>query len=151
MCNRSKPLKTIFIFVNEIRNDVCVASNALNTNYMIQKTILALMIGAATLASCSKSNTSTSGSSSVDCSTVTSTFAANVLPLIQTSCNTNSSCHATGSSRGPGALTTYQQIYSNRSSIRSSVSSGSMPQGSSLSSAQKNIILCWIDNGAANN
>lgn len=118
---------------------------------MIQKTILAWMIGAASLASCSKSNTSTSGTSGTDCSTVTTTFAANVLPLIQTSCNANSSCHATGSSRGPGALTTYQQIYNNRSSIRSSVLSGSMPQGSSLSSAQKNIIICWIDNGAANN
>ena len=117
----------------------------------MKKTILALFIGAVTFTSCSKSSTSTSGTSGVDCSTVTTTFSANVLPLVQTSCNTNSGCHATGSSRGPGALTTYQQIYNNRSSIRSSVSSGSMPQGSSLSSAQKNIIICWIDNGAANN
>jgi hypothetical protein len=48
-------------------------------------------------------------------------------------------------------LLTYSQIYSARSVIKSSVSSGTMPRGSTLSSDNKNTILCWIENGATNN
>jgi len=48
-------------------------------------------------------------------------------------------------------LTTYQQVFNARTSVRSSVASGSMPKGSTLSDAQKNAILCWIDSGAPNN
>ena len=85
-----------------------------------------------------------------DCSTAKS-YATDVSPLIQTYCATNSGCHASGSSNGPGALTTYAQVYNARSSIRTAVANGSMPQNSSLTSAQKNAIICWIDSGASNN
>ncbi|MEO7924296.1 MAG: hypothetical protein ABIR30_11520 [Chitinophagaceae bacterium] len=99
--------------------------------------------------SCSKDNGS--GGSSVDCSAVTNkAFAANVDPIIQSSCNING-CHAAGSSNGPGALTNYTQVFSARSAIRAAIVSGRMPQGSSLSSSQKNSIICWIDSGAPNN
>lgn len=103
------------------------------------------------VASCSKSSSnSTTTPTTPDCST-TKTFAGDVAPIISASCATNSGCHASGSTNGPGALTTYTQIFNARSSVRASVANGSMPQGSSLSSSQKNAILCWVDAGAPNN
>lgn len=101
---------------------------------------------------CSKDNGGGGGggSTTVDCATVTSkAFAANVSPIIQASCAL-AGCHATAGN-GPGALTTYSQISTNAGAIRSAVSSGRMPQGSTLSTAQKNSIICWIDSGAPNN
>lgn len=103
----------------------------------------------AVIASCSKDNDD-NGGNSLDCSTVAKSFSADVNPLIQASCNV-AGCHATGSTNGPGAITNYTQVFNARSAIRSSVASGRMPQGSSLSTAQKNSILCWIDSGAPNN
>lgn len=102
--------------------------------------------------SCSKStNSGGSGPVTLDCNTVTAkAFAADVSPIIQANC-TGSGCHGVGSTSGPGALTTYSQIFNARSNIRAAVSSGVMPQGSSLPASQKNSILCWIDSGAPNN
>ena len=85
-----------------------------------------------------------------DCSTAKS-FATDVSPVIQSYCATNSGCHASGSTHGPGPLTTYSQIYSARSDIRTAVANGSMPQTGTLSNDQKNAIICWIDSGAPNN
>jgi hypothetical protein len=85
-----------------------------------------------------------------DCST-TKSYTSDVSPIIQSSCATNSGCHASGSTNGPGALTTYAQVYNARAAIRTAVANGSMPQNGSLSNTQKNAIICWIDNGAANN
>jgi hypothetical protein len=100
--------------------------------------------------SCSKDNNG-GGTTTVDCSTVTNkAFAADVSPIIQASCGI-AGCHDALSSNGPGALTNHTQISVSASSIRSAVSSGRMPKNSSLSSAQKNSIICWIDNGALNN
>jgi hypothetical protein len=78
-------------------------------------------------------------------------FATEVSPIIKTSCATNSSCHASGSTRGPGALTNYAQIFSAKAEIKSAVNSGRMPEGSTLTSNQKTAIICWIENGAINN
>ncbi len=85
------------------------------------------------------------------CSTVEAKFAANVLPLMQTSCSISTSCHAVGSSNSGGVLTTYAQISAKASSIKASVSSGTMPKTGTLSAAQKQIITCWVDGGALNN
>ncbi len=86
-----------------------------------------------------------------DCAGTTKSFATDVSPIIQSTCATSSGCHASGSNEGPGALLTYAQIVATKSSIKSSVQSGSMPQGRTLSAEQKNAIICWIDNGAPNN
>jgi len=48
-------------------------------------------------------------------------------------------------------LLTYTQVFNARSSIRSAVSSGSMPPNGGLSVTQKNSIIFWIDSGAPNN
>ncbi len=91
------------------------------------------------------------GNTTVNCSTVTNkAFATDVSPIIQTVCAA-AGCHAAGSANGPGALTNYTQVFNARTLIRSAVSSGAMPQGSTLSSTQKNSIICWIDSGAPNN
>ena len=86
----------------------------------------------------------------VDCDGTVVTF-TEVNSIIQSSCAKNSTCHGTGSTHGPGSLLTYAQIYNARNEISRAVANGSMPQDRTLSSNQKNAILCWIENGASNN
>ena len=87
----------------------------------------------------------------LDCNTVTNKlFAADVNPIIQSTCN-RSGCHAAGSTNGPGPLTTYTEIYNARTRVRSVMSVGTMPPGGALTYAQRSYIICWIDSGAPNN
>lgn len=95
---------------------------------------------------CTKNNQT----ANVDCST-TKSYASDVAPVIASSCSYNSSCHGTGSNKGPGALVSYQQLYNYRNSIRQAVVSGSMPESGNLSSASLSAIVCWIDAGALDN
>lgn len=85
-----------------------------------------------------------------NCSTPRS-YAADVSPIILSSCAINAGCHANGSTNGPGPLTIYAEVYSARSQIRTAVANGTMPKNGSLTSDQKNAIICWIDSGAPNN
>lgn len=112
--------------------------------YMFVITMIILLIAA-----CSKS--SVDSSFTEDCTGTAKSFATDVNPIVQSRCATNSSCHGAGSNNGPGELLTYAQVFTVQATIRAAVISGEMPQGSSLSSAQKNNIACWIDNGAPNN
>ncbi|MBL7740171.1 MAG: hypothetical protein JNK14_13225 [Chitinophagaceae bacterium] len=77
-------------------------------------------------------------------------FATDVNPIIQTYCN-KAGCHAPGSVNGPGSLTNYAEVFGARTVIRPAIASGLMPQDATLTLAQRNIILCWIDSGAPNN
>ena len=123
-----------------------------NTSCM-KKTVTAISFLFLITLSCSKGNGGGGGGSTtlVDCATVTNkAFAADVNLIIQASCNI-SGCHAAGSFNGPGALTNYTQISNAGSSIKTAVLSGRMPQGSSLSTAQKNSIICWVNSGTPNN
>ena len=91
--------------------------------------------------SCKKKNKEdTQVSYTPSCSSSTPSFSATVKPLIQSACV---NCHS--------EYSTYTQISSSSSSIRSSIVSGSMPKGTTLSEAQKNSIVCWIDAGKPNN
>lgn len=117
-------------------------------------TLVIAFFSALILFACTKEGggNNTSGGGTLDCSTVTNkAFALDVNPIIQSSCASSSSCHGSGSVSGPGALTSYSAIFNSRTSIRSAVSSGSMPKNSVLTTSQKNSILCWIDNGSPNN
>lgn len=114
------------------------------------KKVMLLLCVVVALYACSKSNAGTGGAVFTPTCTGTESFSANVSSIIQSSCAI-SGCHAAGSSNGPGALTTYQQIFNNRAAIRTAVANGTMPKSGSLSTTQKNLILCWIDNGAASN
>jgi hypothetical protein len=88
----------------------------------------------------------------LDCSTVTAkAFATDVSPIIQSKCATDGNCHGSGSGNGPGALLNYSAVFNARVQIREAVSSGRMPLTGSITAAQKNSILCWIDSGAPDN
>ncbi len=113
----------------------------------MKKVIVCLASAGVIMMACSKGNNT---AAKVDCSGEAKSFVTDVNPVIQANC-TAAICHSAGSSNGPGALTSYQQIFNARASIRAAVASGSMPQGGSLSAAQKNAIICWIDNGGTNN
>ena len=89
------------------------------------------------------------GTYTPNCTGAAVQFTANVLPIFQSSCAATG-CHNSGSSNGPGALTTYAEISAAKTQIRGAVLSGAMPKTGSLTAAQKNSIICWIDAGAAN-
>ena len=123
----------------------------------MKRTILVILAAFFVIASCSKSSSSTGGGGggggggTLNCTGVASAFAANVNPIIQSTCATDATCHGSGSPNGPGPLQTYTQIFNARVNIRAAVASGTMPKVGSLTTAQKNTILCWIDSGAPNN
>ena len=103
----------------------------------------------ATIFSCSKGGSTSNGGTgtNVDCSTINAKFAADVQPIITSSCAI-SGCH--NGSQAP-TLTTYAQIAANASNINSQVQSGAMPKTGTLTTNQKNIIKCWVQSGAPNN
>ena len=98
-----------------------------------------LFFGLLAFTACKKNNTQAKSTVYTPNCSGTKSFKNDVLPILNSSCN---SCHS---------FNTYQSASSIASSIRSDVANGSMPQNSSLSNAQKDAILCWIDNGAPNN
>lgn len=100
--------------------------------------------------SCDK-NDDNNNNTTVDCNGSTAKFSTDASPVITSKCATGSGCHGTGATNSGGALTNYSQINAKKASIRSSVLNGSMPKGGSLSTAEKQAIVCWIDNGALNN
>ena len=124
--------------------------------FRFSKKIGVVLIVTAVLFACSKSADTTAKNDgntggSIDCSNVPKSFSVDVNPIIQTTCATGSSCHGTGSINGPGALLTYSAIADAHVEIRSAILSGLMPKTGSLTSAQRNTIICWIDNGSLNN
>jgi hypothetical protein len=104
----------------------------------MKKVLVALFISLGVWTGCSKDSTSDPYTPSCD-GTVKS-YKTDVAPLIESAC---SGCHSSYSS--------YSKLKSSQSSVRASIVSGQMPQGSSLSTAQRNAIVCWIDSGAPNN
>jgi hypothetical protein len=115
--------------------------------------LLSFCVMLTVLFSCSKGSSTSGGTNNggggttVDCSTINAKFNANVLPIIQ------SSCAITGCHNGTQTpkLTTYDEISSNAGTINSQVQSGIMPKTGTLTTAQKNIIKCWVQSGAPNN
>ena len=102
------------------------------------KKLFYLLSSAIVFASCAKS--ADSSSYTPDCSGTAKTFSKDANPVISSSC---SSCHS--------QYSTYSQIVASKASIRSSIVGGTMPKGATLTAAQKNAVVCWIDNGAPNN
>lgn len=105
------------------------------------------------LFSCSKGSSTSGGTNNggggttVDCSTINAKFNADVLPIIQGNCAITGCHNGTQSPR----LTTYDEISANASIVNSQVQAGIMPKTGSLTTAQKNIIKCWVQSGALNN
>jgi len=125
----------------------------------MKKGILVILAVFFLIASCSKGGSDDpgggggggGGGSTVNCTGVASAFAANVNPIIQSSCATDATCHGAGSANGPGPLLTYNQIFNARINIKTAVANGTMPKTGSLTTAQKNSIICWVDAGGPNN
>jgi hypothetical protein len=111
------------------------------------KKILIPILATILLVACKKTDTAFVA----DCSSGTKSFVTDVKPLVLTACSGGSNCHGSGSHKGPGELLNYAQISMDKSEIRSDVVAGRMPQGMTLTTAEKNTIVCWIDNGALNN
>ena len=103
--------------------------------------------------SCSKSkdNNPAGGGRTFSCTGISPKFAADVLPIFNTVCSINSTCHATGTTNSGGPFTNYTQIAAKTSDIRAAILSGVMPQTGSITQAQTNNLICWIDSGAPNN
>jgi len=125
----------------------------------MKKGILVILASFLLIASCSKGgsdsgggdSTGGGGGSTVNCTGVASAFAANVNPIIQSTCATDATCHGAGSVNGPGPLLTYTQISNASVTIKTAVANGTMPKTGSLTTAQKNSIICWINSGTPNN
>jgi len=116
------------------------------------KRIFAIIIAVGAFYACSKSNAggNNGGGTITPTCNGTKSFAADVNPIIQSSCAI-SGCHAAGSFNGPGALTSYSQIFNARAAIRVAIANGTMPKTGSLTTEQRSTILCWIDDGAVSN
>jgi len=113
--------------------------------------VTALLVCLFVISSCSKKGSDNNpNNNNIDCSGAPKTFSGDVNPLVQSVCNMPS-CHASGSTNGPGPLTNYTQVFNARAQIRSAISSGFMPQDRTFTSAQKSAFICWIDNGAQDN
>ena len=122
----------------------------------MKKGILFILAAFFMIASCSKSGGGDGGGGgggggSTTCAGVASAFAANVNPIIQSTCATDATCHGAGSANGPGPLLTYTQIFAARVAIKVAVGNGTMPKTGSLTAAQKSTIICWVDAGGPNN
>lgn len=85
-----------------------------------------------------------------NCNTTPAGFAAQVQPLVQNRCAL-SGCHDAASVNSGGPLTSLMEIKAKAAIIRVQVSNRSMPQGTALSAAEIQRIVCWIDAGAPDN
>jgi hypothetical protein len=105
---------------------------------------------------CSKNSTTQNGGSggggiSFSCVGITPKFSTDVQPILNTVCSINSNCHASGSVNFGGPLTTHAEVNAKKASIRAQILAGTMPQSGTISQAQINAFICWIDSGAPNN
>jgi len=103
----------------------------------MKKLLVILTMALGLWTSCSKDSSSSTYTPS--CNGTAKSYATDVAPLIQAYCG---GCHNFNS---------YSTVAASANSIRSMIASGQMPRGGSLTNAQKDIIVCWIDNGAKNN
>jgi len=83
-----------------------------------------------------------------NCSGTDKKFSTDVHPVIQSKCSYASDCHGTGSTNSGGLLTNYSQIKNSVLNIRNQIVIGSMPKNGSLTNAELQTILCWIDSGS---
>jgi hypothetical protein len=118
--------------------------------------ITLIFSSAAVFIACSKSSTTTPGGGTgggitFSCAGISPKFSTDVQPILTSVCSINSNCHATGTSNSGGPFTTHAEVFAKKSDIRAAILSGRMPQSGTLTQAQINAFICWIDGGASNN
>jgi hypothetical protein len=107
--------------------------------------------------SCSKGDSGNTGGGgsggtrTFSCTGISPKFSTDIQPILTTVCSINSNCHAGGSTNSGGPFTNYTEVNAKRSNIRAAILSGTMPQSGTITQAQINAFICWIDGGAANN
>lgn len=87
----------------------------------------------------------------LDCSTVTISYSNNIVPILNSSCNT-AACHDNGNQNGD--FTDYDGIKeaANSGSLMNRViTNQTMPLSSSLSQEQLDQFECWLNANAPNN
>ena len=104
---------------------------------------------------CSKSDPSSGGGNgsniTFSCVGISPKFSTDVQPILTSVCSINSNCHASGSTNSGGPFTTYAEVFAKKSNIRAAILAGTMPQSGTITQAQINAFICWIDAGAPNN
>jgi hypothetical protein len=109
----------------------------------------ALFLAVISFAACTKDN----GNNTYDCTGVTSTYTADVKPIMDNSCAL-SGCHSAASSQAGFDLSSYNAVKTAAGSAKfmGSMEHNSryeaMPRGAAkLSDANLKLIACWINNG----
>jgi hypothetical protein len=74
-------------------------------------------------------------------------FATSISPIIETKCAV-SGCH---SGTQPPDFRSFSNIHANAANIKTLTANGTMPQNGSLTQEQKDLIACWVDDGALQN
>jgi hypothetical protein len=106
----------------------------------MKKLIVIMLISIGLWTGCSKiSNSNTSYTPT--CSGAVKSYKTDVAPIMKTYC---AGCHNS-------KFSTYASLSSDKNNVSGQIESGSMPRGSSLTSTQKDAVLCWISSGAPNN
>jgi hypothetical protein len=74
-----------------------------------------------------------------------------IMPIMLANCANSSSCHSSGAPRVD--LSNPSNVISQSAAIKTRTQNGSMPPrgGPSLSQESKDLIACWVDDGALNN
>lgn len=105
--------------------------------------------------SCSKSETTNNGGGNggitFSCAGISPRFSSDVQPILTSVCSINSNCHAAGSINSGGPFTNYSEVFAKKSNIRAAILAGTMPQSGTITQAQINAFICWIDSGGTNN
>ncbi len=104
-----------------------------------------LASSAAVISSCKKTAATIDNTT---CAAVDAKYSTNVKNIIATKC-ANPGCHTANYSQGD--FTTRAGVVAKLETCRTEVSSGSMPKGSSLTAAEKNALLCWLQGGGLDN
>jgi hypothetical protein len=105
----------------------------------MKKLVVVMLISGGLWAGCSKISNSNS-SYTPSCTGAVKSYKADVAPIIKTYC---SGCHPN--------LLTYAGLSADRNNVSGQIESGNMPRSGSLSTAQKDAVICWISSGAPNN
>jgi hypothetical protein len=103
------------------------------------------------IVACKKNSEDGGGNNNPQNNNCTVSFSLKVAAIVQTNCAFSPGCHSAGSTNSGGPFTNHTQIFNRRTSIKSAVQSGIMPQGGSLSASDKAVLINWIDCGAPNN
>ena len=126
---------------------------------MMKKTLIVIFSILSTVlvfTACSKSDPTSGGGTggggiTFSCVGIGPKFSTDVQPILTSVCSINSNCHASGSNNSGGPFTTQAEVFAKKSNIRAAILAGTMPQSGTITQAQINAFICWIDAGALNN